>query len=457
MKKLFLLLTGTLLVLLSVSSCSTLMSSMELSNAKSRAEEHKYAEALDSAVSSLTRSEYKSTDAADLILEIVMQGDAYYNSIIQQYRTSDKGNAFAEIYNNYVALVNLYSAVTDQNLQNFTAGGKNYSIEIKDYSTDLNSARDVAGKVYYEAAISNMDTETLAGYRQAYNNLVFVRSMYSNAQSPFSDLDSIIEKARNEGTIDICIVVPTDLKMDPMPDSMGDMLKANVEKQSDWVKFHYGNQIDTVYQLWEIGVAGEDFLDAASGKIINSNGLLEFGREINADIVIYAAFDELKNEKIKVTDKNYKFDGISGENEEYVLDLNWKKHSKETSLRYSYYVVDVKSGDNILRSTDKTAVQNIVLYAGTYTLTPDIWSTQSTKNFAEDLNITDIKEYRYIQAGYNGWAYRTDYEDAGLEERDKSQFDEQKASFEFYAGAEAQFIIASQVARAISASIANLF
>ena len=456
MKNKFLLLIATMMILVTLSSCASMMSSMELSSAKNRAEEHKYIEAIQSAVSSLAKSENKSTEAADLIVQIVGQGDAYYTSLIAQYRASDKGNALAEIYKNYVSLVNLYTVVTNNNLQNFTAGGVNYSIEVKDYSAELNSARDEAGKAYYDSAVRNMDAKTLAGYRQAYNNLDFVKSMYSNMQSPFSDLDSRIKKALDEGTIDIYVVVPSDLKMDQLPESMGSLLKSNVAKQSKWVKFHSGNDVDMAYKAWEIVVAGESFLDSASGNINNSNGVLEFGKEIGADMVIYAAFDQLKSDKIKIANHDEKFSGTSNEKEKYVMDLQWKKYSKETSVRYSMYVVDVKAGKPLVQAKNWVSKQDILLYAGTYTLTPNIWSTQSTTNFADILGINDIREYRYVSSGLSGLAYRVNYEAAELEARDKGHFDEQMASFERFATTEAQYITVGLATNAIVAAIENL-
>ncbi len=435
-----------------------MVASMELSNAKNRAKEHKYLEAVDSAVSSLAKSEYQSTEAADLILEIVMTGDAYYNSNIKQYRNSNKGNALAGIYNNYIALVKLYNVVANNNLQNFIAGGRNYSIDIIDYSSELNTARDEAGKIYYDAAVSNMNKETLEGYRQAYTNLDFVKSMYSNIQSPFGDLDNRLKKAKNEGTIDIYIVVPANLKMDEIQTSMGDLVKQDVTKQSKWVEYHYGTKVDMAYQAWEIVVAGEQLIDSATGKVNNSNGVLQFGREVGADIVIYAAFDQLKSEKINVKNfNNVLFDSTNSEGEAYVGKVAMKKYSKKTSLNYSYYVVDVKSGKALAQGNNKKMSQDIVLYAGTYTITPNnIWMIQNTMDFAKSLNINDIKEYRYVKAGYNGWVYRTNYDGGERAEGIKKTFDEQKASFEHYAENEAQYIMVGKVTDAISKSIANL-
>jgi len=455
MKKLSLILTGTLIVLLLMSGCASMMTSMNLNSAKEKAAEHKYTEAINLAASALARSENESTEAAEFIIEIVNNGDAYYNNLVKQYRKPDQENTFAKIYNAYESLVKMYDEVVAKNLQNFTVGGMNYSIKIKDYTTELDSARDVAGEIYYDAAVEKMNGGTLLGYRQAYANLRFVKSMYLNIQSPFDDLDSRINTALAEGTTDIYIVVPSDFKMDYGSGTMGDFLQQNLNKNSDWVEFHYGPKVDMAYQAWEISVAGEQFINAATGKVKNDNAVLEFGKEIDADIVVYAVFDNLNSDKTKVGKFNDKFDGTTSEGEAYVLDLNWSRHSKETSLDYGFYVVDVKSQKTLAGLRSKSFKQEIVLYTGTYTLTPNIWSTLSTKNFAEMLNIKDIKDYHFVNVGYNGWAYRIDYESAGLEERDKAHFDEDMATFERYAQTEAQYISLMIITESISKAIAD--
>jgi len=61
--------------------CASLITSMELNNAKGMAKENKYVAAVEEATSSLIKSEYENSDAAVLIQQLVVEGDAYYNKL----------------------------------------------------------------------------------------------------------------------------------------------------------------------------------------------------------------------------------------------------------------------------------------------------------------------------------------------------------------------------------------
>ncbi|MFA7108504.1 MAG: hypothetical protein WC162_05115 [Sphaerochaetaceae bacterium] len=453
MRKNFLRLTVILGVLLLMSSCASMMASMDLKSAQKKATEHEYSEAIYLAVSALTRSEGENTEAANLIIEIVNQGDAYYNALVKQYRQPDQDNATARIYRAYEALAEMYNVVSKNNLENFTAGGMNYSVKIKDYTTELDTAREDAGKTYYDAAVRKMGEGTLAEYRTAYANLNFVRSIYANKAIPFNDIDSRMETAKIKGTIDIYIVVANDLDFSVSEVSMGQSIKEAFNFNSDWVESHYGLQVDMAYSAWELANAGQNFLDSKTGTMKSSKGVIDFGREVGADIVIYASFDGLKSDEIKVTNHTDKFSGTSTEGVEYVLDLDWSRSSKQTSLNYSYYVVDVNANKILADFKDKTFTRDIVFYTGTYTLTPDIWSISTSKNFAELLGIKDIVDYRYVNFGNNGWAYRTNYSSSDLELRDKEFYDKGMQIFKDNAQGEVEYMAITGIKKAISAAI----
>jgi len=448
-------LTIILVVVFLMSSCASMMASMELKTAQTKTAEHEYSEALDLALSALTRSENENTEAANLILEIVNQGDAYYNGLIKQYRQPDQNNPLANIYRAYEALTEMYDVVSKNNLDNFTAGGMSYSVKIKDYTTELDTAREDAGKAYYDASVRQMGKDTFAEYRKAYYNLKFVKSIYNNTPIPFNDIDSRMKEAQSKGTIDIYIVVDNDLKQSFGEGSMGQTLKDYLNPGSDWVECHYGLKVDMAYKAWEIAEAGQKFLDSTTGTIKSSKGVIEFGKEVGADVVIYATFDNLKSDEIKVANHNDKFGGTSNEGVEYKMDLDWSRYSKQTSIDYSYYVVDVNANKTIVDFKDMTFTRDIVFYTGTYTLTPDIWSIETIKNFGELLNIKDIVDYRYVNFGNNGWAYRTNYSSAELELRDKTFFDKGLQIFKDNAQSEVEYKAITGIKKAIAAAIAD--
>jgi len=455
MEKKFLRLTIFLGVLLLMSSCASMMTSMDLKNAQTKTAEHKYSEAITLAASALVRSEGQNTEAADLIIEAVNQGDAYYNGLVKQYRQlSKEDNPLANIYRAYEALAEMYVVVSNNNLTNFTAGGMNYSVKIKDYTTELDTAREDAGKAYYDAAVRKMGEGTLAGYRTAYANLNFVKSIYANTSIPFNDIDERMKTAHSEGTIDIYFVVPADLNMSANEGSMGDYLQQNLYPDGDWIEFHCGPKIDLAYQAWKAANSGKNYWDSTTGLIKGCKGVIEFGNEVDADIVIYAAFDNLQSDEIKVSNYNDKFGGTS-EGVDFVLDLDWSRYSKQTSIDYTYSVVDVKARKSLETTIKGNSTNDIVFYTGTYTITPDIWSIITTKNIAELLDIKDIKKYRYANSGYNGWAYRINYSSAELELRDKTHFDEGLEKFKNNAQAEAEYITVMNVKSYISDAMAD--
>jgi len=446
---------AVLLVLALMSSCASMMTSLDLNSAKERVKEHNYAEAINFASSALSRSEGENIDAAKLIVEIVEEGDAYYNDLVATYRQPNQENALAKIYRAYESLINLYDTVAKNNLSTFSAGGQSFKIEMKDYKTELDTARASAGTSYYNVAVKKMGEDSLAGYRQAYANLKFVKSIYSTMQCPFEDIDSRIDMALNKGTIDIYIVVPNDLKIPVISNTMGDFIQQSCNSNSEWVKVYYGPKIDTMYQAWEVVNSGESFLNSLSNEINNSNGVLDFGKEVGADVVIYATFDNLKTNEIKVKKNKDTFSGTTSEGEPYKLMLNWNRYSISTSLDYSYYVVDVNSGKTLSSMKNQNVLQDVIFYSGTYSLSPDIWSVVTTKDMTKLVPINDIKEYRYANSGLNCLAYRTNYSSAELELRDKTHFDEAFEHFKMNAQSEAQYMIIMDVQKSIVKAVAN--
>ncbi len=449
------LLIISLTVLFVFTSCSSLVASMELGNAKNRAKENKYVEAVDSAASALLSSEYKNGDAAVLLKQFIADGDAYYNSLISEQKQIAKGNSFAIVYDNYLNLIKMYTIITSNNLQSFSAGGSSFTIDVVDYSAQLSAARDQAGKIYYDSAVSNMQTKTLAGYRQAFTNLEFVKNIYSGVQCPLPDLNALLQQAYNEATFDIYVVTPVDLDMEAgTSSSMGELFRAGVIKDSKWVKFHQGRDIDLAYQAWDLLATGENFMDSASGAIKNSTGVLEFGKEIGADLVIYAAFANLEAKPILEDRHTDSFEG-SAEDQPYVLDLTWKKYSKQTKLDLSYFVVDVQNGKTILQRPKNRLSRTRTYYTGTYTITPEVFLVSSTINFAELLNISDIQEDAYGLSGSNGYAHRVRYS-AEREASDSKHFTENLENWKRNATPDVQRTIVLEAAEEVSKAIAHL-
>ena len=437
-----------------MSSCASMMTSMELRNAKTKAAEHKYTEALNLAVSALDYSDGTSTEAANLIVDTVYLGDMYYNNLINQYRQQNQDASYEKIYSAYENLTKMYDFVAQKNLENFTVGGMVYSVVMKDYTTELNTARDEAGSVYYAMAVKEMNKDTVTGYRLAYRDLQFIQSMYTNTYCPFKDIDSRLEKAQREGTIDIYIITPSSVDMSVTSETMEDTLEQLLYKNTDWVKFHFGPQIDMAYQASTIN-DGPQYLMSLKGQTVDtSKKIRAFGKEVGADIVIYTNFDNLQSNKIKTTNHKDKFTGKSNGNEDYIMNLNWSKYSKKTSLTCNCFVADVQTGKTLLNIKNKKISQNILYYTGKYTIPSDIWSIETHVNFAELLSINNIEDYKYINNGFNGWAYRTNYASDALELRDKTTFDEDLVKFKNNAETEAKYktllLIKNRISEAIS-------
>ena len=96
---------------------------------------------------------------------------------------------------------------------------------------------------------------------------------------------------------------------------------------------------------------------------------------------------------------------------------------------------------------------DIVFYTGTYTLTPDLWSTETTKDISKILNIKDIVDYHFVNFGNNGWAYRINYSAPELELRDKEFFDKGLQIFKDKAQAEVEYITLMNIKNSISEDI----
>jgi hypothetical protein len=437
-----------ILVLFVFTGCSSLISSMELNNAKGMAKENKYVAAIEEAASALIRSEYENSDAAVLVQQLVFEGDTYYNKLINDYKNVGSGSAFAGIYDNYLNLVKMYNIISSNNLQSFSVGGANYSINVIDYSAELNAARDTAGKIYYDAAIEKMKVGTLAEYRQAYTNLNYVKEIYTGVKTPFTDLDDVLQRAYNGAVVDIYIVIPSDLEVKGgLIDTMGSSLTNSVTQKNDWVKFHYGKDVDLAYEAWELVTLYRD--------TENYNDVLKFGKEVEADLVIYASFDNLSEEDIKVTNNTDSFKG-SADGDEYTMNLSWQRYNKNVKVKTSIFVVDVNANKTLLSKNGVTLSESSNYYSGTYTLTPDVFMVTSTVNFAELLKISNLEDFSVGSIGLNGYAYRKNYSPE-KEALDRGHFDESIANWKMYATTNMQDRMVKDISKSISQFIAYLF